>query len=167
MPSYVAIAAAQHRLIRERLQATDPDIDEKTLSDTVEGLTDLYEIVAAIVRSALEDEALAKGLEVRVEALQVRLDRLQDRATKRRQIARDAMVESNLKKITSPDFTLTIRPGSPALVVLEEAAIPSEFWKPQAPRLDRQILLAELKKGAMITGVALSNPEPVLSVRTK
>jgi hypothetical protein len=77
------------------------------------------------------------------------------------------MVESNLKKITSPDFTLTIRPGSPALVVLEEAAIPSEFWKPQAPRLDRQILLAELKKGAMITGVALSNPEPVLSVRTK
>ena len=35
------------------------------------------------------------------------------------------------------------------------------------PRLNRQGLLNELKDGAEIQGVALSNPEPVLSVRTK
>jgi hypothetical protein len=55
----------------------------------------------------------------------------------------------------------------PALLVIDEAAVPSIYWEPREPRLDRQGLLAELKQGAEITGVTLSNPEPVLSVRTK
>ena len=99
--------------------------------------------------------------------MQERLDRLQDRASKRRQIAKDVMVELDLKKITAPDFTVSVRPGTPALLVLDEAAVPSIYWQPVAPRLDRQGLLSELKEGADITGVTLSNPEFVLSVRTK
>jgi len=96
-----------------------------------------------------------------------RLERLQDRASKRRQIAKDVMVELDLKKITAPDFTVSIRAGMPSPRVLDEAAVPSIYWQPSAPRLNRQGLLSELKEGADISGVALSNPEPVLSVRTR
>ena len=145
----------------------DPQIDEQTLADTVEGLTDLHEILTAIVRAALADEALATGLKGRIAEMQDRLDRLQDRAAKRRQIAKDVMVELELKKITAPDFTASIRPGMPALMVIDEAAVPSIYWEPSEPRLNRQGLLHELKHGAEIAGVALSNPEPVLSVRTQ
>ena len=99
--------------------------------------------------------------------MQERLERLQDRASKRRQIAKDVMVELDLKKITAPDFTVSIRPGMPSLQVLDEAAVPSIYWQPSAPRLNRQGLLSELKEGADISGVALPNPEPVLSVRTR
>jgi hypothetical protein len=49
-------------------------------------------------------------------------DRLQDRATKRRQIAKDVMVELDLKKLSAPDFIASIRPGIPALMVIDEAA---------------------------------------------
>ena len=122
-------AAIAYRAIRDRIRSEDPRIDEQTLADTVEGMTDLHEIIAAIVRSALADEALATGLKGRVAEMQDRLERLQDCAAKRRQIAKDVMVELDLKKITAPDFTVSIRPGMPAL--------------------------------------ALSNPEPVLNVRTK
>ena len=160
-------AAINYRAIRDRIQAEDPQIDEQTLADTVEGLTDLHEIVAAIIRSALADEALATGLKCRIAEMQDRLDRLQDRASKRRQIAKDVMVELDLKKITAPDFTVSIRPGMPALLVLDEAAVPSIYWEPSDPRLNRQGLLSELKDGADIKGVTLSNPEPVLSVRTR
>jgi Siphovirus Gp157 len=99
--------------------------------------------------------------------MQARRDRLQDRATKRRQIAKDVMVELDLKKLSAPDFTASIRPGTPALMVIDEAAVPSIYWEPREPRLNRQELVTDLKQGTEIAGVTLSNPEPVLSVRTK
>ena len=160
-------AATTYRAVRERIRTQDPELDEQTLIDTVEGLTDLHEILAAIVRAALADEALAIGLKSRIAEMQERLERLQERAAKRRQIVKDTMVELDLKKLTAPDFSASIRPGMPALLVIDEAAVPSIYWEPREPRLDRQGLLAELKQGAEITGVTLSNPEPVLSVRTK
>jgi hypothetical protein len=163
----VEFAAITYRAIRDRIRAEDPTIDEQTLADTVEGLTDLPEIVTAIIRSALADEALATGLKSRIVDMQERLDRLQDRASKRRQIAKEVMFELDLKKITAPDFSVSIRSGLPSLMVIDEAAVPSIYWQPSAPRLKRQELLTELKDGAQIEGVALSNPEPVLSVRVR
>ena len=163
----LTFAATTYRAVRDRIRAEEFTIDEQTLADTVEGLTGLHEIVAAIVRAALADEALATGLKTRIAEMQDRLERLQNCAAKRRQIAKDVMVELDIKKITAPDFTVSIRPGMPALLVLDEASVPSIYWEPREPRLNRQELLSELKDGAEITGVTLSNPEPVLSVRTK
>ena len=160
-------SAIHYRSIRDRIRVEDPQIDEQTLADTVEGLTDLHEILATVIRAALSDQALATGLEGRIAEMQTRLDRLQDRAAKRRQITKDVMVELDLKKLSAPDFAVSIRPGTPALMVIDEAAVPSIYWEPREPRLNRQGLANDLKQGAEIAGVALSNPEPVLSVRTR
>jgi hypothetical protein len=163
----LTIATTTYCTIRDRIRAQDLQIDEQTLADTVEGLTDLHEILAAVLRAALADEAMATGLKCRISDMQGRLDRLQDRAAKRRQIAKDAMVELDLKKLAAPDFTASIRPGMPALVVLNEDAVPKTYWEPGEPRLRRQILASDLKGGAEVAGATLSNPEPVLSVRTR
>ena len=160
-------AAVAYQTIRNRIRSEDPSIDEQTLAGTIEGLTDLHEILAAVTRSALADEALAEGLRGRMNEMQERLDRLLDRASKRRDMVREVMSDLNLKKILAPDFTVSLRPGLPALEVLDEAALPSVYWQPSAPRLNRQALLNELKGGSEIEGVALSNPEPVLSVRVR
>ena len=161
----LAHSLTSYQVIRERIIALESHIDEMTLADTLEGLTDLHDVVAAIVRSALLDEALAEGLRGHVTTLQERLRRLNERASARRQIARDAMIEVDIRKIVAPDFTLSVRRGSPALVVLDEGAVPATYWEPREPRLDRLGLLNDLKKGVPVEGAKLSNPEPILSVR--
>jgi hypothetical protein len=77
------------------------------------------------------------------------------------------MLELSRKKLNAPDFTASIREGTAALMVLDEEAVPSIYWQPSEPRLNRQELAYELKQGAEIAGVALTDPEPVLSVRTR
>ncbi|MEP0322016.1 siphovirus Gp157 family protein [Bauldia litoralis] len=163
----VAHSLASYRTIRDRIIALEEGIDEETLADTLEGLTDLHEVVAAVVRSALVDEALAEGLKGHIGVLKERFDRLSDRAKKRREIARDAMIEVDIKKVTAPDFTVSVRSGSPSLVVTDEGTIPAPYWLPRDPRLDRSGLLSDLKSGKTVVGATLSNPEPVISVRVR
>ena len=96
-----------------------------------------------------------------------RLSRLELRARKKRQLALEAMSEVGLKKLEQPDFTASARAGSPALVVVAEDSIPEAYWLPQPPKLDRQALLGELKRGVEIPGAQLSNPRPVLTREDK
>jgi hypothetical protein len=160
-------ATIHYQAVRDHIKAREPDIDEQTLADTVEGLTELPDIVEAIIRSALVDEALAKGLRCRIAEMQDRLARLQDRASKRRAIAKDVMVEIDLKKINAPDFTASVRPGLPALLILNEEDVPPTYWQPSEPHLNRQELARDLKQGVEVAGATLSEPDHVLSVRVR
>jgi hypothetical protein len=137
-----------------------------TIRDTLEGLTTLNELIAEIIRSALIDEALQSGLRLRLQDMKERLSRLESRSLKKRDLAIEAMSEAGLRKIEQPDFTASARSGTPSLLVVAEDQIPESYWVPQPPKLDRQVLLGDLKQGDQVPGAQLSNPKPVLSVRT-
>ena len=156
-----------YQRLRERLLAIWPEIDSETLADTLEGITDIHEMIAAVIRSALVDEALQAGLRSRVDDMRERLSRLELRASKKRQLALEAMTEVGLTKLEQPDFTASARAGSPALIVIADDRVPETYWLPQPPKLDRQAILGELKRGIEIPGTQMSNPKPVLTVRTK
>ncbi|MGA8691914.1 MAG: siphovirus Gp157 family protein [Methyloceanibacter sp.] len=156
-----------YQWLREKLLDRFPEADDETVRDTLEGITDLHEIIAAVIRSALVDEALREGLRSRLDDMKTRLARIEERGDKKRQLALEAMSEVGLKKLEQPDFTASARAGSPSLVIVTEEAIPNSYWLPQPPKLDRQSLLAELKRGSAIPGTQLGNPRPTLSVRTK
>jgi hypothetical protein len=124
-------------------------------------------MLAELVRSALVDEALAAGLSTRLSDMKARLERLEARARRKRQLVLEAMTESEIKKIEVSDFTASLRQGAPALEVVAEDKIPVAYWKPQPAKLDRQGLLSALKNGIDIDGVAMATPALQLSVRTK
>src|SRR4051794_5155836 len=71
----VGTELGRYRLLRDHLLGQIPHLDEETLADTLEGITDLRELLAELVRSALEDEALSYGLSTRLAEMKGRAQR--------------------------------------------------------------------------------------------
>ena len=61
----VRIEVSKYQLLKQRIVSEYPSIDEDSLADTLEGITELHEMIAAVIRSALVDEALHAGLRSR------------------------------------------------------------------------------------------------------
>lgn len=157
----------RYKAIREALlEAGGDDIDEQTLADTTEGLTDLHELLAEIIRGALADELMAGMLKVRMDEMHERLERIERRAERYRQIVKDAMLEAGLDKLQMPDFTASLRNAPPHVVVMDETLIPKLYFEDR-PHLLKRKLGDALKDGAQVEGAVLSNPGMSLTVRTR
>ena len=166
-PAMVAAEAARYGNLAEELKTRFADIDEETLQDTLEGLSGLPELLMAIVRSALLDEAFVSGLKVRLSEMKDRLDRLVERSSRKRELVCESMIRSGLSKLLADDFAVSVRQGLPKLEVLDEAKILEPYLIPQPPRLDRAGLLSASKRGEVVEGASLIEGNPHLHVRTK
>ena len=100
----LSVESSKYQQLKQRLLVHFPTVDDETVTDTLEGITNLHEMIAAVIRSALVDEALQAGLRFRVDDMKERLFRLELRASKKRQLALDAMTEVGLTKLEQPDF---------------------------------------------------------------
>ena len=153
--------------LRRRLIEADPEIDETTLLDTLEGATNLTEAIGEIIRAALEEEALADGLRARLGAMKERLERIETSSARKREVAQAVMEDSGIEKILEPDFTVSLRVSPPGVAVVNEAEIPEPYWIPQPPKLDRKGILDALKAGSPVPGATFTNSRVSLAIRTK
>ncbi len=156
-----------HQYLRERLEAAFPDADEETLMDTLEGMTSLTDSLAELLRSSQEDQSFASALKSRMTDKQERCTRFEERARKKRDLVCTVMEEAELKKLMEHDFTVSLRPARAPLMIIDEEAIPGDYWKPQPAKLDRMGLISALSNGRDIAGAVLGNPPLTISVRTK
>ena len=115
VPMDLKTETSRYQMVRMHLLASWPELDDETVADTLEGITDLHEMIAAVIRSALVDEALQTGLRTRLEEMRSRLERFEQRSVKKRQLALEAMCEVELRKLEQPDFTASARAGMPSL----------------------------------------------------
>lgn len=164
-----ALVQEHHRFqeLRRRLIEADPEIDETTLLDTLEGATNLNEAIGEVIRAALEEEALADSLRDRMGAMRERLERIETSCSKKREVAQAVMEDAGIEKILEPDFTVSLRVSPPGVAVLNEAEIPEPYWIPQAPKLDRKGILDALKTGTRVPGATFTNSKVSLAIRTK
>ena len=167
MPSNLIHERSHFIELRRRILERHPDLDDQTLNDTLEGATNLKEALAALIRSALDDETLAKALKERIEAMRSRLSRLEARASNKRVLVVENMQATDLHKLTEPDFTASVRVGPPSVDILNEDELPLDFLLPQPPKPDKRAILDALTKGAVVPGALLAKPKLSLSVRSQ
>lgn len=156
-----------HEHLRERLTEEHSDIDEQTLLDTLEGMTNLHEKLASVIRSQQHDSDISKALKERIGVMRDRLKRFENRIEKKRELVTYVMECADIRKLNEPDFSASLRLVPPSLHISDENTIPEEYWSQQPPKLDRQALLAHLKTSKDVPGVSLTNGTQTVSIRTK
>jgi hypothetical protein len=151
--------------LRDALKVEFADIDDETLTDTLEGLSDVRMIVAEVARSSLADEVMAHALKQRIDEMLERLARIETGRERKRDLALTALRQMGLQKLVEPDFTVSVKLAAPSVQVTDELAIPKEFWVPQEPKLNRGALYKSLKVGREIPGAIMDQGAPHLSIR--
>ena len=151
--------------LRDALKLEFTDIDDETLEDTLEGLTDVRAIVSEVARSSLADDAMVQALKQRIDEMRERLDRIEAGRCRKRELVLLALRQMGLAKVVEPDFTLSVKAGVPSVELVDELAVPSAFWVPQEPKLNRGAIFKALKAGGEVPGAVLSQGGPVLAIR--
>ena len=159
--------AAQYRALSDQLKTDYASLDDETLADTLEGLSDLPAMIEEIIRSSLEDEAMIAGLKTRADAMAERLSRLKERHHKKRQLAAWALGAAGLAKLKAEDFTVSLSEGALRLEISDESKIPPHYLIPQPPKPDRAGITHALKQGRILEGASLVQGRPYITVSTR
>jgi hypothetical protein len=141
--------------------------DAEMIETAVEGETNLKEAISAAVDRIEECKAHALALESREKNLSDRRQRFLDQAERLKASILVAMGHAEMRKLELPQATLSIRALSAKAQITDESLIPSKFWKPQDPKLDKKAVLDALKAKEAVPGAELSNGGETLSIGSK
>lgn len=152
------ITAAKEELaawvkLKTALEQDDP----RALFDTLDGETNLTEALAALYFEHQERIADLAGLDEWLARLADRKARLRATIETIEGVIVSTMDKAGMASIPTAIGTFGVRKTGPRVVVTDEAAIPSRFFKSQPPALDKSALGDALKDGEEILGASLSN----------
>ena len=168
----VANAARIVAELRERLKSEYGLSDgEETLEDTLEGASELPELLAMMARDAVQAEDYRDAVRNRAHVMEERAARLEARRDKLRSAIAWALQEAGWKKIPGealPEMSVTLSTGKRPLVIENEAEIPTLFLRfKTVTEVKRKELREWLADGNQMAAARLGNSQPVLTIRTK
>jgi hypothetical protein len=143
----------------------DEDVPPEVIRDTIEGLqgdfdakaVDVAKFILALESNAAEVKEAAKRMAARAAAIERRADSV-------RNYLLFQMQSANVTKIARPEFVIRRATNPPAVQIRDPALIPAEYWvqpEPPPPRVDKTLLKAALKAGAVIEGAFMESGERV------
>ena len=124
--------------------------------DTLDSLNDAIEVKAENTATVIKQlEANADMIANEIKRLSERRTTLENNAKRLKIYLQDQLEYCGKEKIKGPRFTVSIQNNPQSVDVLDETKIPAAYFIEQAPKLDRKELLAQLKAGETIPGVAV------------
>lgn len=128
--------------------AVDPDLlgdeDKVALQDTFDGETTLDVELRMAVLAEDEDKIIIDGIKAREAELAERRRRAERRVEVRRGLMEQAMVIAGWTKQQFDVATVALAKAQPRVEIDHEPDLPSQFFKPQEPVLDKAGLRAVL-----------------------
>ena len=137
--------------------------DEVLRADMIEGSTDVHEFLSQLVRCVAEAEHHSTALNTWAISINVRSERFNRRIDNLRKLIKQIMDDGGLKKVPLPEATLSIRNGSPKVIITNEHEL-GDGWMRIKKEPDKTRIKAALMAGEHVNGAALSNSESTLAI---
>lgn len=141
--------------------------DDVLRADGIEGQTGAFEFLSGIVRKIGSTKTLAKATADYADELKGRKDRLERREQALRSLIMKIMNTAELRKAELPEATLSVRPGQPKLLIIDDAEIPDNFMRIKKEPDKSLIKAALMVSRGHVPGCVLSNGEPSLAILVK
>ena len=158
------------------------DEEDQTVLDTVEGETDLDSLIAWAARQAADREAQAEACGIQLERLRKRKQRHELAAEVIRSQIIQALTDSGMKGVKKPDISVSLRLPKPVPKVADPLLLPAWATKSEVVVSADKAAIKEFyekwlaavaatpEDGVIppfgVTGVAISNGAPILTIKT-
>jgi hypothetical protein len=140
--------------------------DEVLRTDMIEGKTDAFDFLSQVIRRIGERQSLANAAGEYAKEISERKARLERGVEALRSLVFKIMSAGDLKKAELPEATLSIRNGTPRVIVTDEAVLPPDCIR-MTVSPDKTVIKEKLTAGQSVPGAELSNGEPSLAIRIK
>jgi Siphovirus Gp157. len=156
------------RLQVEQLFREFPEMaeDEILRVDMLEGSTDLHKFLSTIESYRQEVMALVMGTDLILDDLLQRKRRFERREEGLRRLMFQMLQLAQLRKIELSAATLSLKNGSPRVIITDESAIPDDLCRFKREP-DKAAIKAKLQSNGHVAGATLSNAEENLAIRTR
>jgi hypothetical protein len=148
--------------LTDKLKRVNDLIDEgaENLDDTLESLELTFDEkvkgYAAIIRNT---EAEEKALKDEIDRLNAKRKVKQNKINYLKDNLFNALQATDKRKVEAGTFTLSIRKNPHSVSVLDEKALPKQYYVEQPMKLDKTKLKDDLKSGLKIAGAELVQNE--------
>lgn len=158
--SLYVLSAEYHALASKLMES---DLDDQTISDTLEGASGDLEVKAVNVAMFVRNlEASAEAINEAIKGMNERKNAIEKKADSIRQYLFDNMKRCEINKIESPYFALTIKNNPPSVVIDDASLLPVEFMRqpiPPLPTPDKTAIKAALQAGKEVLGAHIEQSQ--------
>ena len=144
------------------------DLDEQLKLSTLEGETDLYELVRTLLDLNEDDEGTIAVLDAQVDARALRIERAKARVETRKKAIISLMDCAQETTLRLPEATISLRTLKARPKVMNVDELPDEYVTIETVRKpNREAIDAAFERGIPVAGVTIANGGASLSVRRK
>jgi Siphovirus Gp157 len=162
MPSRFSLELEKVAEIRAIIGSDDPDL----IHDTLEGQTDVYELIDWMLARIGDEESMEEAIENRISALMERKKACEGRIIRLRGAIEACLTATGEKSLRRPEATLTLANRKVSISHIDETILPEKFFK-TTRSVSRTTISEALKSGEIVPGVTLDNGGVTLTIRRK
>ena len=151
-------------MLREYPELAD---DEVARFDTLDGATDVRDVLVKLTDMLNETAMLERGIQARIEELNTREERFASRTHFIRALMFKLMDSAQIKKLVLPEATLSLRNNPPRLIGDADPATMPDSLVHIKRSVDRTKVRKAIEEGCEVPGFTISNAAPSLMVKVK